>query len=53
MTISTEYSNYKKIGNVLLPYIITQNVGEQQFSMNMGEIKINEGVTDDDFKEKN
>ena len=53
MTISTEYSNYKKIGNILLPYIITQNVGEQQFSMNMGEIKINEGVTDEDFKEKN
>jgi len=50
-TVMTDYSNYKKVGNITLPYTITQTVGEQEFAMNISEVKINEGVTDADFKQ--
>ena len=51
MTITVSYANYKKIGSIMLPYSITQSVGEQEFAMNMTDIKINEGVTEADFKQ--
>jgi hypothetical protein len=50
MTILIDYGNYKKVGTVLLPFSITQSVGDQEFSMNVSDIKINEGVTEADFK---
>lgn len=50
MTSVVEYSNYQKAGNVLFPYSVKQTVGEQEFPMNISEIKINEGVTEADFK---
>jgi hypothetical protein len=50
-TVMTDYSNYKKVGNVTLAYTITQTVGEQEFAMSISDIKINEGVTDADFKQ--
>ncbi len=50
VTITTDYSNYKKVGNVLFPFTITQLSGEQEVVMNATEIKINEGVTEADFK---
>ena len=46
----TDYSNYKKVGAYMLPYTITQTVGEQEMTMNVTDIKINEGVTEADFK---
>jgi len=48
--VITDYSNYKKVGNILFPYTITQLVGEQEIIMNTTDIKINEGVTEADFK---
>ena len=50
MTSVVEYSNYQKAGNVLFPYSVKQTAGEQEFPMNVSEIKINEGVTEADFK---
>ena len=50
MTISVDYKDYKKVGAIMLPFSITQAVGEQEFTMNMTDIKINEGVTENDFK---
>jgi hypothetical protein len=50
MTITTDYSNYKKVGNILFPFTITQIIGEQEIVMNASEIKVNEGVTEADFK---
>ncbi|MEO6583185.1 MAG: insulinase family protein, partial [Ferruginibacter sp.] len=50
VTVSTDYSNYKKVGNIMLPFTITQLAGEQEIVMNASDIKINEGVTDADFK---
>ena len=50
VSVTTDYSNYKKVGNVLFPFTITQVAGEQEMVMNTTEIKVNEGVTDADFK---
>jgi hypothetical protein len=48
--VSLDYSNYKKVKNLALPFTIVQTAGEQEFTMNMTEIKINEDVTEDNFK---
>ena len=48
--LSVEYKNYKKAGNILLPTEITRNSGGQEFTMLYSDIKINEGVTEADFK---
>ena len=50
MSSLVEYSNYQKVGNVLFPYSVKQTAGEQEFPMIVSEIKINEGVTEADFK---
>jgi hypothetical protein len=51
MTIFVDYKDYKKVGNYLMPFSITQIAGEQEFGMNITDIKINEGVTDADFNQ--
>lgn len=51
MTISIDYTDYKKVGTVMFPHKITQTVGEQEFGMNINSIKLNEGVTDADFQQ--
>ncbi|CAN5128892.1 hypothetical protein BH09BAC2_BH09BAC2_20110 [soil metagenome] len=49
-----EYSNYKKAGNVMLPYsqsiVATTTMGQQEFAIEVSDIKINEGVKVEDFK---
>ena len=50
VSVTTDYSNYKKVGNILFPFTITQIAGEQEIVMNTTDIKINEGVTEADFK---
>lgn len=49
-----EYSDYKKTGAIMLPYklSITVSAGgqEQSFVMNVTDVKLNEGVTAEDFK---
>ncbi|GAA4304557.1 insulinase family protein [Nibribacter koreensis] len=55
MTInnSTEYNDYKKVGNILYPHAITLTVtaaGQQQvLEMKAQSVKLNEGVTAADF----
>ncbi len=46
----TDFSDYRKVGNIMYPYSITQTVGEQEFPMKLTDVKINEGVTEADFK---
>ncbi len=48
--VSIDYADYKKVGNLMFPYSITQTQGEMQFVMTVKEIKNNEGVTEADFK---
>lgn len=49
-----EFSDYRRVGNVLLPYKLAQTIeaGGQQQAMNftVTEAKLNEGVTEADFK---
>ena len=48
--ITIEYKNYIKSGAVLLPSEVTRTVGGQEIPFKYKEIKINEGVSDADFK---
>ena len=56
MTINNtvEFQDYKKNGNILLPYKqkVTVSAGgqEQTFEMTVNDVKLNEGVTAADFK---
>ena len=49
-----ELSDYRKVGNVLMPYkqTISQSAGgqEQTFELTVTDVKTNTGVTPDDFK---
>ncbi|MBQ4819797.1 pitrilysin family protein [Aquimarina sp. MMG016] len=44
------YSNYKEVNGIKFPYTISQSLGPQKIDFTIKEIKINEGVTDEDFK---
>ena len=54
VTQTVELSDYRKVGNLLLPYkeSITASAGgqEQNFVMTVTEYKLNTGVSPDDFK---
>ncbi len=44
------YSDYKEVSGVLFPFLMSQTVGPQSFDFIVKEIKVNEGVSDVDFK---
>ncbi|MHA7056629.1 M16 family metallopeptidase [Aquimarina sp. M1] len=44
------YSNYKEVNGIKFPHTISIAAGPQKFDFNVSEIKINEGVSDEDFK---
>lgn len=50
VTISTDYFDYKEVEGIILPYLVKQSVGPQVLNMKVLEIKINSGLTSDDFK---
>lgn len=50
VTITADYSNYKKAGNILLPFTTVRSFGEQEMTFTIDEAQVNEGVTDADFK---
>jgi len=54
VTSTTEYSNYKKVDNIMLPFTTTQSVqtaqGTQEFTLEAKEYKLNEAISEDDFK---
>ncbi len=47
---STDYSDYRKVGTLMFPFSIIQSQGEQEFPLKITDIKVNESVTDADFK---
>lgn len=53
MSQTTEYSNYKKVGDVLFPFTLTQSVstpqGSQEFSIVIKDIKVNPPLKAEDF----
>ena len=51
---SIEFSNYKKVGNIMFPFTNSLNVqaagGSQEIVIEIKDIKINEGISTSDFK---
>ena len=47
---TVEYKDYKKVGSILLPFEVTRNAGGQEFTVKYSDFKLNEGVSDTDFK---
>lgn len=50
MPITISYKNYQKVGNILTPTEITRFVADQEFTIVFSDIKLNEGVSESDFK---
>jgi hypothetical protein len=48
--VPTTFSDYKAVNGILFPHAIGQKSGPMDLNFTMSEIKINEGVTDEDFK---
>ena len=48
--MTVDYKDYKKVGAFMIPHSVTRNIGGQEFTMVYSNIKLNEGVTDADFK---
>lgn len=49
VTTITDYSNYKAVGDVMMPYTMNITAGPQVLVFETTEVKINEGVTAEDF----
>ena len=49
ITTVTDYSNYKDVNGVMMPHTMKVTTGPQAFVFDISEIKINEGVTAEDF----
>lgn len=49
MTSVVSYSNYSLVGNVQYPYNMAIKAGPQTILMNIKNVKVNEGVTAEDF----
>ncbi len=49
VTTTTDYSNYKAVGGVMMPYTMKVTSGPQVLVFESTEVKVNEGVTDADF----
>ena len=50
MTLPTVYSDYREVEGVQFPFSISQSMGPQSFVFEVSEIKINEGVSHEDFQ---
>ncbi|MFY9241557.1 MAG: pitrilysin family protein [Polaribacter sp.] len=46
----TTFSDYREVNGILFPYAIGQKMGPMDLKFEVKEVKINEGVTDADFK---
>ncbi len=49
ITNTTDFSNYKEVDGVMMPYTMKVTTGPQSFVFETKEVKINEGVTAEDF----
>lgn len=49
-TTTIEYKNYIKVGNIMLPTEMIRNEGGQELPFKFTNYKLNEGVTEADFK---
>ena len=49
VTTVTDYSNYKAVDGVMIPHTMKVTTGPQSFTFEANEVKINEGVSAEDF----
>ncbi|WP_083646037.1 M16 family metallopeptidase [Christiangramia flava] len=50
MTIPTVYADYQEVKGVKFPFSLQQSMGPQSFEFKVSEIKVNEDVSEEDFK---
>lgn len=50
MKSSIFYGDYKEVGGIQFPHTMTVSAGPQEIKFEVSEIKINEGVSEEDFK---
>lgn len=50
ITSVVDYGNYSEVSGVQFPYSMTIKAGPQVINMNITNVKVNEGVTEADFK---
>jgi zinc protease len=51
MEVPVTYSNYQEVNGIMFPFTISQSMGPQTFEFKVSTIKVNEGVSDEDFME--
>lgn len=51
MEVPVSYSNYQEVNGIKFPFTISQSMGPQTFDFKVATIKVNEGVSDEDFVE--
>lgn len=52
VTQTTDYSEYKAAGGVLLPHVMTQSMGPQNIKMTIKDVKVNGGIDEAAFEIK-
>jgi hypothetical protein len=50
--ISTDYSDYRDLSGIKFPYRVNNDQGQFDLDMTVQSIKVNAGLSDDDFKSK-
>ena len=50
VTQAVALDNYQEVSGILFPFTLSQSFGPQSIDFMVKEIKVNEGVTEDDFK---
>ncbi|TVZ26500.1 putative Zn-dependent peptidase [Gillisia sp. Hel_I_86] len=51
MEVPITYSDYQEVNGIKFPFSISQSMGPQTFDFKVQTLKVNEGVTDEDFME--
>ena len=52
ITQTTDYSEYKDAGGILMPYVMQQSMGPQNIKMTIKDVKVNGGIDDAAFEIK-
>ncbi|MGB7841980.1 MAG: pitrilysin family protein [Salinimicrobium sp.] len=50
MSIPLVYSNYKEVKGIKFPYTLIQKLPQMTLELNVSDIKVNEGVSEEDFQ---
>ncbi len=51
MEIPITYSDYQEVNGIKFPFTVSQSMGPQTFEFKVSDLKVNEGVSDEDFME--